>query len=69
MSARLSVHGIISGRNSGVGCHFLLQWIFLTQGLDPHLLRCGWILYHGASWEVPQNPFNGQLKYLTVRHK
>ena len=25
------------GRNSGVGCCFLLQWIFLTQGLNPHL--------------------------------
>ena len=26
------------GKNSGVGCHFLLQGIFLTQGLNPHLL-------------------------------
>ena len=25
------------GRNSGVGCCFLLQWIFLTQGLNPRL--------------------------------
>ena len=24
-----------SGRHSGVGCHFLLQGIFLTQGLNP----------------------------------
>jgi len=24
------------GRNTGVGCHFLLQGIFLTQGLNPH---------------------------------
>ena len=22
------------GKNTGVGCHFLLQGIFLTQGLD-----------------------------------
>ena len=27
------------GENAGVGCHFLLQGIFLTQGLNPHLLR------------------------------
>ena len=25
------------GRNTGVGCHFLLQEISLTQGLNPHL--------------------------------
>ena len=28
-----------SGRNTRVGCHFLLQGIFLTQGLNPHLLQ------------------------------
>ena len=27
------------GKNTGVGCHFLLQGIFLTQGLNPCLLR------------------------------
>ena len=27
------------GKNSGVGCHFLLQGIFLTQGLNPRLLH------------------------------
>ena len=27
------------GKNSGVGCHFLLQGIFLTQGLNPGLLH------------------------------
>ena len=27
-----SVHGISPGENTGVGCHFLLQGIFLTQG-------------------------------------
>ena len=26
------------GKNTGVGCHFLLQGIFLTQGLNPCLL-------------------------------
>ena len=33
------------GKNTGVGCHFLLQGIFLTQGSNPHLLHCGQILY------------------------
>ena len=26
-------------KNTGVGCHFLLQGIFLTPGLSPHLLH------------------------------
>ena len=26
------------GKNTGVGCHLLLQGIFLTQGSNPHLL-------------------------------
>ena len=28
------------GKNTGVGCHFLLQGIFLTQGSSPRLLHC-----------------------------
>ena len=27
------------GKNTGVGCHFLLQGIFRTQGLNPRLLH------------------------------
>ena len=34
-----SFHGDSSGKNSGVGCYFLPQGIFLTQGSNPHLLR------------------------------
>ena len=30
--------GIFSGKNSGVGWYFPPQWIFPTQGLNPHLL-------------------------------
>ena len=28
------------GKNTEVGCHFLLQGIYLTQGLNPGLLHC-----------------------------
>ena len=28
-----------AGKNIGVGCHFLPQGIFLTQGWNPHLLN------------------------------
>ena len=34
------------GRNTRVGCHALLQGIFPTQGSNPGLLPCTWILYH-----------------------
>ena len=33
------------GKNTGAGCHFLLQGIFLTQGLNPSLLHCRQFLY------------------------
>ena len=39
-----SAHGILQARI--LGCCFLLQGIFSTQGLNPGLLRCRWILYH-----------------------
>ena len=34
------------GKNTRVGAHSLLQGTFLTQGLNPGLLHCRWILYH-----------------------
>ena len=37
------------GKNTGAGCHFLLQGIFLAQELNPHLLHplnFRQILYH-----------------------
>ena len=33
------------GKNTGVGCHSLLQGILLTQGRYPDLLHCRQILY------------------------
>ena len=44
-------------KNTGVGCHFLLQGIFLTQGLNPSLLH----------WQADSLPLthlgNPPLKY------
>ena len=34
------------GKNTGVGCHSLLQGIFPTQGSNLGLLHCRQILYH-----------------------
>ena len=44
-----SVHGNSPGKNTGVGCHALLQGIFPTQGSNPGLLPCRWILTHQGS--------------------
>ena len=44
------------GKNTGVGCHFLLQGIFLTQGSNPHLLH---LLY----WQVDSLPPGKPCKY------
>ena len=41
-----SVLGDSPGKNTGVGCHDLLQGIFPTQGLNPGLPHCRQILYH-----------------------
>ena len=41
-----SVRGDSPGKNTEVGCHALLQGIFPTQGSNPGLLHCRWILYY-----------------------
>ena len=35
------------GKNTGVGCHFLLQGIFPTPGIKPSLLYCRQLLNEG----------------------
>ena len=44
--ARLLCSWDSPGKNTGVGCHFLLQGIFPTQGLNSCLLHCRQILSH-----------------------
>ena len=39
-------------KNTRVGCHFLHQGIFPTQGLNLCLLHCRWIFYHWAIREA-----------------
>ena len=50
-----SVPGGSLGKNTGAGCHALLQRIFPTQGSNPGLLHCRRILYclnHQESWRI-----------------
>ena len=59
-----SVRGDSPGKNTGVGCHALLQGIFPTQGSNPGLPHCRRILYHMSHQETPwilewvANPFS-----------
>ena len=45
------------GKNTGVGCHFLLQGVFLTQGSNPCLLHlpalAGGFFTTSSTWEAP----------------
>ena len=44
--ARLPCPWNSPGKNNGMGWQSLLQGIFPTQGSNPGLLHCRWILYH-----------------------
>ena len=51
-----SVHGDSPGKNTGMGCHALLQGIFPTQGSNPCLLQCRSHRRCGFSpwiWKIP----------------
>ena len=45
-------HQASLSKNGGVGCHCLLQGIFLSQGLNPHLLG----LLHWLEDSLPLAP-------------
>ena len=47
-----SVHGDSPGENTGVGCHALLQVVFLTQGSKQLLLS----LLHWQAGSLPEVP-------------
>ena len=38
------------GKNTGMGCHFLLQGIFPTKEFNLDLLHCRRMLYHLSYW-------------------
>ena len=59
-----SVHGDSPGKNTGVGCHALLQEVFPTQGLNPGLPHCRQIIYPLS----PQgNPKKAQYSVSSVQ--
>ena len=50
------------GKNTGMGCHFLLQGIFPIQGSNPGLLYCRQIL---SPSELQEKPKLSKLKKTT----
>ena len=58
-----SDHGDFPGKSTGVACHTLLQGIFPTEGSNPGLPHCGWILYRlshqGSLHWLPVVPYLG----------
>ena len=53
-----------SGGISQARIHFLLQGIFPTQKLNPHLLHYRWILYRWVTWEAHIATFSFHSKHL-----
>ena len=60
-----SVHRDSPGKNTGVGCHALLQGISSTQGSNPGLLHCRQILYQ-LSYHVSLESRALVLKYYIL---
>ena len=57
-------HGILCpwdfvGKDTGMGCHSLLQGIFQTQGLNQRRLHCRQILYLLSHWGSPWTLWGG----------
>ena len=50
-----SVHGNSPGKNTGVGCHALLQGIFPIQESNPGLPHCTQILYSLSHQRSPRS--------------
>ena len=57
-----SVHGDSPGKNTGVGCHALLQGIFQTQGSSLHFLH----LLHWQPGSLPLVP-PGETQAVSVQ--
>ena len=57
-----------SGKNTGVGCHALLQGIFLTQGWNLGLPNCRQVLYHLSHTPTPKDSpsFSSLAQFISL---
>ena len=74
MSDSLRPHGLYSpcnspGQNTGVGSFSLRQRIFPTQGLNPGLPHCRWILYQLSHKGTPSNLYWELIVFKTGFHQ
>ena len=54
------------GKNTGVGCHFLLQGIFPTQGSNPGLPHCRQTFYCLSNQGSPPPPAKKKKKNIYI---
>ena len=66
--ARLLCPWDFPGKNTGVGCHFLLQGVVPTQGSNTRLLHYRQFLDHWAPGEAPRVFSLNQLKQYPLLH-
>ena len=64
--ARLLCPWSSPSKNTGMGCHFLLQGIFPTQELNLGLLHCRQILYHLSHQGNPELPYGPAIPLLGI---
>ena len=59
------------GKNTGVGCHFIFKGIFMTQGLNPHILHSSSVQFSSVAQSCPTlcNPMNHSTPGLPVHHQ
>ena len=55
-----------SGKGTGVGCHFLLQEIFPTQGSNPGLPHCRQTLYCLSLEECPMSIVKCSMQWVCL---
>ena len=58
-----SVHDFFLGKNTGIGCYFLYQGIFPTQGSNKHFVL---LLLHWQADSLPLSHFATLLRHLCV---
>ena len=59
-----SVHGIFPGKDTRAGCHFLLQGIFPTQGLNLCFLHLQYLAGKFFTTEPPRKPINSHRESI-----
>ena len=57
------------GKNTGIGSHFPLQGIFLTQGSNLGLLHCRQILSHLSHQGSPEREWRNQVVIQSLQRK